>query len=133
MKNSLKKNEILRGYKVFSRIITTGKSIRRGNLSFYYIVGGLEGNPIKMGFAISKKVKNAVKRNRVKRLLKEYFRLNKSAFYRLLLRNSCSLECVVIFNSNRLDIINKIDLNGIIIDFDQILNELKTNLIRIDE
>jgi ribonuclease P protein component len=128
LKNSLKKNEILRGYKVFSRIITTGKSIRRGNLSFYYIVGGLESNHIEMGFAISKKVKNAVKRNRIKRLLKEYFRLNKDAFYRLLLRNSCSLECVVIFNSNRLEIINKIDLNGIITDFDQILKELEINL-----
>lgn len=128
MKNSLKKNEILRGYKVFSRVITTGKSIRRGNLSFYYIVGSLESNKIELGFAVSKKVKNAVNRNRVKRLMKDYFRLNKSAFYELLLSKGCSLESVVIFNSNRMDIINKINLTGIKADFDQIFNELKNNL-----
>jgi len=128
LKNSLKKNEILRGYKVFSRVITTGKSIRRGNLSFYYIVGSLESNKIELGFAVSKKVKNAVNRNRVKRLMKDYFRLNKSAFYELLLSKGCSLESVVIFNSNRMDIINKINLTGIKADFDQIFNELKNNL-----
>ena len=76
--------------------------------------------------AVSKKVKNAVKRNRVKRLLREYYRLNKSALQRLLLRNSCSLECVVIFNSGRTDLISRIGLEEIKVDFDQILNELGT-------
>ncbi len=130
MKKTLKKNDVLRGYKVFSRIITTGKSIRRGNLSFYYIAGGLEGNQLKIGFAVSKKVKTAVKRNRLKRLMREYYRLHKETFRDLLFRNSCSLECVVLFNSNRIDVYNTIGLDGIQKDFDLIINELSNNFFK---
>jgi len=127
---TLKKKEILRGYNVFSNIITTGKSIKSGNLSFYYIVETLQSNFVEIGFAISKKIKGSVKRNRIKRLLKEYYRLNKEQLYLVLAKRGCSVRCVVIFNSNQIDKAKKLSFNDVQIDFDQIFKILLSNLTK---
>lgn len=137
MKKTLKKKEILRGYKVFSRVITSGKLIKRGNISFYYFFSSCKNNNnnnIKIGFAVSKKVNSAVKRNRIKRLLKEYYRLNKDSFYKLAILRKNILMCVVIYNANKVDSLKKINYSLVKLDFDLILQEFENQLKKqIDE
>ena len=128
--NTLKKEEILRGYKVFSNIITTGKNIRSGSLSFYYVVKPLESSFVEIGFAVSKKIKGSVKRNRIKRLLKEYYRLNKEQLYLVLAKNSSSVRCVVIFTPHQIDKAERLKFADIQIDFDHILKVLLSNLAK---
>jgi ribonuclease P protein component len=128
--NTLKKKEILRGYSAFGKIITTGKCIKSGNLSFYYVVENLQSNFVEIGFAISRKIKGSVKRNRIKRLLKEYYRLNKEQLYLVLAKGNFSLKCVVIFNSRQIDKIKRLSFNNVKIDFEQLFKILLVNLTK---
>jgi len=63
---SLKKN------KEFNYVYRKGKSVANKHLVLVFVKR--KTNHLKVGFSISKKVGNAVKRNRVRRLLKEAFR-----------------------------------------------------------
>ncbi|QTL99871.1 ribonuclease P protein component [Iocasia frigidifontis] len=67
---SLKKN------KDFSRVYSRGKSFVTYNLVLYYYPNRLDYNRI--GYSISKKIGNAVVRNKLRRRLKEITRLNSS-------------------------------------------------------
>ena len=64
----------LRNSREFSKVYRSGKSFADRYLVLYYRKNGLDCNRI--GFSVSKKVGKAVVRNRVKRLLKESYRLN---------------------------------------------------------
>lgn len=58
----------------FNHVYKKGKSVVNRQVVMYYCKNNLDYNQI--GFSVSKKVGKAVVRNRVKRLLKESFRLN---------------------------------------------------------
>ena len=60
--------------KEFKRIYSDGRSIANRFLVLYYLNNGLEYN--RLGISISKKVGNAVIRNRIRRLITEVYRLN---------------------------------------------------------
>jgi len=72
-RHRLSKSERIRGKKLISEILHSGKRINLGHLIIYY--KNSERN--KIGVLISKKVKGAVVRNRIKRLIKEAYRVNK--------------------------------------------------------
>lgn len=67
-------NESLRNTRQFNYVYKRGKSIVNKYVVMYYINNNLENN--RVGFSVSKKVGKAVIRNRVKRLMKESYRLN---------------------------------------------------------
>ncbi len=60
----------LKSEKDFNLVFKKGKRMFASNLSMVY----LEANDIKVGYAVSKKHGGSVKRNKIKRLLRESFR-----------------------------------------------------------
>jgi ribonuclease P protein component len=76
--NTFKKNERIRKRKEYLTIYKQGA--RSYSDHFTVIVCRNESGDRRLGITVSKKVGNAVKRNRIKRLIREFFRLNKSGF-----------------------------------------------------
>lgn len=61
--------------KEFERVFHDGKIFKNDTVVLYVIPNGLHHS--RLGLVVSKKVGNAVRRNRAKRLLREAYRLNK--------------------------------------------------------
>ena len=76
MNNRLYKDEILRGKIHFSRLFKDGKFLYYKNLNVLY----LKKKEFKIGFAVSRKIKKSVYKNRIKRQLREIYRTNKTEF-----------------------------------------------------
>jgi len=62
----------------FSKVYKRGKSFADKNIVVYYMPNQLGFT--RVGFSISKKVGNSVVRNRVRRLIRESFRVNFESF-----------------------------------------------------
>jgi len=77
---SYPKREKLKSKKIIDQLFVEGKSITHFPLKLIYLETPLpEGLKLQVGVAVSKKrFKNAVKRNRVKRLLRESYRVHKN-------------------------------------------------------
>jgi len=73
----LSKEEKILSNRDFDRIYKEGKSRRKGTITVRFLPNNLEFS--RLGIAVSKKVfRHAVERNRIKRLIREAFRLNKA-------------------------------------------------------
>lgn len=83
MNNSLGKKERLKSEKIIKKLFDEGSSVGQFPLRLFYIEHDFEEDlKFKVAVSVSKKtIKSAVKRNRVKRLLREAYRLNKSIFF----------------------------------------------------
>lgn len=81
IRNTFSKNEKLCSEKLISRVFADGKSIVKYPLRAVYIIDDLkEGEEPLCQVLVSvpkKRFKRAVKRNRIKRLIREAYRLNK--------------------------------------------------------
>lgn len=81
----------------------TGEAFSVFPLRIVYLLGArseTEPSPVRMGFSIPKKrVKKAVQRNRIRRLLKEAWRLQKHALYTRI-DPAMQLHCFFIFTGN---------------------------------
>lgn len=69
---SFKKENRIKSKHAFQTVYKTGRSVV-DSMSVMYVLANDEKN-IKIGFAVGKKMGNAVVRNRVKRLMREVFR-----------------------------------------------------------
>jgi ribonuclease P protein component len=76
MRHALSKREILRGYRAFSRVIASGKRISVPPIRAFILKNPAATTVVRAGFSVSKGA-NAAQRNRLKRLLRESYRLNK--------------------------------------------------------
>lgn len=69
------KSEHLTKKKEFEKVFELGTVLKSAEVVFYVTPNDLQNS--RLGLVVSKKVGNAVRRNRVKRLLREVYRLNK--------------------------------------------------------
>jgi len=74
----MRKLEIIRKSKDFKSIYKNGKSVAGKTVVIYFKDNGLEYS--RFGFSVSKKLGKAVKRNRVRRILKEVCRTKRELF-----------------------------------------------------
>lgn len=81
MNNTLGKTERLKSRKLIKKLFEEGISIKNYPFRLVYIV--TETSPIKSSFSVPKRnFKKAVDRNRIKRLIKEAYRLEKKNLFR---------------------------------------------------
>ena len=83
MKFTFNKKETLKSKKLIDLLFTEGKSVSAFPLRLVYIPTSFEDDiPVKTGVSVSKRnFKTAVDRNRIKRLLREVYRLNKTHYF----------------------------------------------------
>jgi ribonuclease P protein component len=71
VKRGLSKSEILRGRNLFKRVALTGKRIDGRLLRCTYVIGEEGGSRIQVAFKVPSQHLNAVRRNRIRRLMRE--------------------------------------------------------------
>ncbi len=83
MKFSYNKKEKLKSKKLIDQLFTEGHSVSAFPLRLVYLQTPFEDDvPAKTGVSVSKRhFKTAVDRNRIKRLLREAYRLNKATYF----------------------------------------------------
>lgn len=80
---SLSKSEIIRGHNSFNDIFKSASKLSSGRIKLFYNQSKIKLNSphgtIKVGFVVSaKRVNSSVKRNKIRRLLKEAYRIFKN-------------------------------------------------------
>ncbi|HHT9117454.1 MAG TPA: ribonuclease P protein component [Candidatus Hypogeohydataceae bacterium YC38] len=77
LEKGLPKEERLRKRKDFDRVFQDGRAFRGGSLKAYILSNSLAYT--RLGIVTSKKIGTSVVRNRIRRLLRECYRLNKTS------------------------------------------------------
>lgn len=132
MKNfSLTSNERVKKKNDFEKVYSSAKILFSSDLlikSLYTIDPEKQFVGIKIAAAVSKKAGKAVWRNRVKRLIKECYRLNKQALLKKVLQKNLSL--LIIFSPNRLSESKnkKISLSEISIGMIELINKIEQKI-----
>lgn len=97
---SLPRAKILRGRKNFQRLFESDvKIIRNSYINIRFRIYPEAEPECLMGFIVKKKLGNAVKRNRVKRLLREVYRLNQHIISDVALANNICLHGAFMANT----------------------------------
>ena len=78
LSNSLRKKERIHKKEEFLQILREGERYKTKH--FKVMIKENHLDRVRLGLIVSKKIGNAVKRNNIKRLLREFFRINKSFF-----------------------------------------------------
>jgi len=94
----------------------------------YLIEENSETPGIKAAFAVSKKAGNAVWRNRMKRLLRESFRLNKNILSEFYSKKNLLLKLVFSPSSLNQKENKKIKLNDVINEVVEIISNIKSRI-----
>jgi len=98
----LRKKERLRSKKTFDAIYTDGRILFSDNRKFkvLFLIEKTPSNPpVSFGIAVNKKCGTAVWRNRVKRLIRESYRLNKNKLMLTCDKKGFSLKIVFSLNN----------------------------------
>ena len=130
-KFSLSKGERVKHKKDFQKIYSIGKILYSSQNRLkvnYYLESSVNDFGIKAAFVVSKKAGNAVWRNRVKRLMREAYRNNKSTLTELC--SSKKLQLLLSFSPNSINQKQnkRIKLDFILHDFIGLLERVKSKV-----
>ncbi|TXC85121.1 ribonuclease P protein component [Luteibaculum oceani] len=101
MPNTFPKSEKLKSRKAIKSLFEGGIRIGKFPVQVFYLPGDTdEANGVKAGFSVSKrKVRSAVNRNRIKRLMREAYRLNKSGLLEITRDRGISLNVFWVYQA----------------------------------
>jgi ribonuclease P protein component len=105
------RDERLRSRKLIEKIIEDGKSVHISPFRFSWAVTELETKfPVQFAIAVPKRFfKRAVDRNRIKRLVREVYRKNKSGLYALLKSRNIQCALLVVFSGKKVPVYAEIE------------------------
>ncbi|MBL7701685.1 MAG: ribonuclease P protein component [Ferruginibacter sp.] len=100
---TFKKNEKLKSRKTIEQLFKEGNSFSNFPFRIVWKFNDVAKAPVQAGFAVSSKhFKNAVDRNRVKRLMRETYRLQKSELQSQLFQRQKLMAVFIIYVGNEL-------------------------------
>lgn len=91
--------EVLRGFGTFTRVITRGKRYEKQPIKAFALSSLSTRTSLHVGYTVSKKIRTAARRNRLKRLMREAFFAKKIDFVRHQ-KTGTLVEIVFMYNGN---------------------------------
>ena len=103
-RNTFGKDEKLKSKKIIDQLFEEGKSVSNNGFTLVYLVKPLlTFYPAQAGFSVPKKhFKRAVDRNRIKRLMREAYRHNKTPFYEKLAERKQQMAIMFVYKGKEL-------------------------------
>ncbi len=120
---TLPKKEIIKKSKEITEIIKSSNSVAGDLIKIYFRLLSNRDIISRVAFAVSKKVKPVVLKNRAKRLLREVYRLNKHKLIDLLSLKNKSIDMVMIFIADK-ELIKKLKYIDVERDFLQLMEKI---------
>ncbi len=100
---TLQKNERLKSRKLIEQVFSKGKKFSVGPCRVFYLPAEGTAPVLQVGVGVSaKNFRSAVDRNRIKRLLREAWRLQKKALYEELKKKSGKMAVFIIYTAKEL-------------------------------
>ncbi|NCI48426.1 ribonuclease P protein component [Sediminibacterium roseum] len=116
------KPEKLKSRKKLNEIFTKGKSFPVFPVKVFYVIGEANEHSVKTGVGVStRNFKKAVDRNRIKRLLRECYRLNKTTLHEAVSKKQKSISVFFLYVGKELP------------DFEMLTGKMKTALTKLEQ